>query len=103
MTPPDSNEPLPWFLKPRNVRRVLVGLFVTCSLFFGLDFLFALTGFDKHPYFQWEQWPGFHAVFGFVACVLLVLVSRFLLRPLVMRDEDYYEKTSSQTEDKTDV
>lgn len=103
MTPPDSNEPTPWFLQPRNVRRVIVGLFVACSFFLALDIVFALVGYDKHPYFQWEQWPGFYAVFGFVACVLLVLVSRYLLRPLVMRDEDYYEKTSPKTGDKTDV
>jgi len=103
MTPPDPNEPPPWFLQQRNVRRVIVGLFGVCVFFVLLDVVFAFVGFDKHPYFQWEQWPGFYAVFGFVACVLLVLVSRYLLRPLVMRGEDYYEKSSPKPGDKTDV
>jgi hypothetical protein len=103
MTPPDPNEPPPWFLLPRTVRRVIVGLFVACAFFFLLDVVFFMVGFDKHPYLKWEQWPGFYAVFGFVACVILVLVSRYLLRPLVMRDEDYYEKPSPKTGDKTDV
>jgi len=39
----------------------------------------------------WEAWPGFYAVFGFVACVILVLVAKYVLRPLVKRDEKYYD------------
>ena len=33
----------------------------------------------------------FYAVYGFVACVLLVLVAKYILRPLVKRGEDYYD------------
>lgn len=35
------------------------------------------------------DFPASYAVYGFTACVLLVLLGRFLRR-LVMRDEDYY-------------
>jgi hypothetical protein len=45
----------------------------------------------KHPHFPWEQWWGFYAVYGFVACVLLVLVAKYILRPIVKRREDYYD------------
>ena len=34
---------------------------------------------------------GFYAVYGFVACVVLVLVAKYILRPMVIRKEDYYE------------
>lgn len=98
----DPSEPTPWFLKRENVRRILGGLFVACGLLVLLDVIFRLTGFDKHPELKWQEWPGFYGVFGFVACVILVLISRFVLRPLVMRDEDYYEKTSSDKGGKTD-
>jgi hypothetical protein len=47
---------------------------------------------SKHPTFTWEKWFGFHAAFGLIACILLVLVARYLLRPLVMRDEEYYDR-----------
>lgn len=86
----DPNSPL-WFQRPSNFRRILLGLFGACVLIVLVDLLFWIAGYDKHPHFAWEQWPGFYAVFGFVACVVLVLVSRFILRPLVMRDEDYYD------------
>lgn len=93
MTPikPDPNEEPGWFDRKENVQKVLVGLFVACGFFVLLDVIFWLTGFDKHPYFRWEEWPGFYAIYGFVACVLLVLIAKHVLRPLVMRSEDYYQ------------
>ncbi len=91
-TDTDKPEESPgWFDRPENVRKVLVGLFAGCALLVLVDLVFWMTGFDKHPYLRWEKWPGFYAVYGFVACVLLVLVSKHVLRPLVMRGEDYYE------------
>jgi hypothetical protein len=42
----------------------------------------------SHP---WEGFFGFYALYGFVACVLLVLLAKEM-RKLVMRDEDYYEQ-----------
>jgi len=85
---------------PRKLFTVLVG---ACGFFLLLDLVFRLTGFDKHPYLKWEQWPGFYGIAAFVACVLLVTISRFLLRPLVKRDEDYYESASSNPGGKTDA
>ena len=35
---------------------------------------------------------GFYAVFGFVACVALVLAAKHVLRPIIMRGEDYYDQ-----------
>ena len=94
--PTDPEEAPGWFDKKENVRKVLVGLFIGCGLLVLIDIGFWITGFDKHPYFRWEKWPGFYAVYGFVACVLLVLVSKHVLRPLVMRDEDYYNNDAEE-------
>ena len=71
---------------PKNVNRVLYGLFASLVL------LLAIEPFiDKHPYFAWEEWFGFYAIYGFVACVLLVLAAKYVLRPMVKRNEDYYD------------
>ena len=77
--------------RPKAAIIVIALLFLACGLGFLLDFLFLSDFFQKKPAFQWENWPGFYAVFGFVACVLLVFVAKHILRPLVMRDEDYYD------------
>lgn len=74
------------FDKPKNVKRLLVSFYTILAILVAIDFFI-----PKHPHFAWEAWPQFFAVYGFVACVLLVLVSKYVLRPLVKRKEDYYD------------
>jgi hypothetical protein len=45
----------------------------------------------KHPHFPWEGWLEFYAIYGFVACVALVIAAKYILRPLMKRREDYYD------------
>ena len=44
----------------------------------------------KHGHFAWENAPSFYAVYGFIACVSLIFVAKFL-RLLVKRKENYYD------------
>lgn len=74
------------FDKPENVKRLLIIFFSILVVLLGVEFFI-----HKHAIFPWEEWPEFYAVFGFVACVVLVLVAKYILRPLVKRSEDYYE------------
>ena len=88
--------------------RFFAALAGACGGFFLLDLVLRLGGIDKHSAFQWEQMPGAHGVVGFAACLLLVTVARFLVRPLVKRDEAYYETTQpsragGETGGKTDA
>ncbi|MFQ5587161.1 MAG: hypothetical protein ACE5GF_10150, partial [Thermodesulfobacteriota bacterium] len=55
------------FDKPKNVKRLLRIFFSSLVVLLLLDFFV-----HKHAYFPWEEWPEFYAIFGFVACVLLV-------------------------------
>ncbi|HDM36389.1 MAG TPA: hypothetical protein ENG09_03945 [Candidatus Syntrophoarchaeum butanivorans] len=43
------------------------------------------------PHFPWERIPGFHALFGFIGCFILILVSKSLGHYLLMREVDYYD------------
>ena len=70
---------------PKNVSRLLNFFYVICVILFVLDFII-----HRHTMHSLEQLPGFYAVFGFVAFVVLV-VGSILLRKLVMRKEDYYD------------
>ena len=45
---------------------------------------------DKHPHYSFDGAPSFSAAYGFISCVLLVLVAK-VLRMLLMKDEDYYD------------
>ena len=72
------------FDNPRNVRLVVRGLLWTCIALLGLELVI-----HRHLSHPWEGLFGFYALYGFVACVLLVLLAAEM-RKLVMRDEDYY-------------
>ncbi|MGO8264466.1 hypothetical protein ACC763_41325, partial [Rhizobium ruizarguesonis] len=48
--------------------------------------------FREHAEYLWDSVPGWSAVYGFVSCVMLILVSKFLgHRAGLMRREDYYD------------
>lgn len=75
-----------WLDDPRNVDRIVYVLYAICA---------ALLAFDvfvpKHGPFAIEHWLGFYGIYGFVACVGLVLAAR-AMRRIVMRPEDYYDR-----------
>lgn len=81
--PPDEKRY--FFDKPQNVERLLRAFYAVCGLLFILDFFV-----HRHIYTNWEKLPGFYALYGFVAFVVLIVVSR-LLRRLLTRKENYYD------------
>ena len=99
--PPGSGQPAPadskvyWLDQPQNIKKVIRGFYVACALVFGLDVVHQVV---SHRHQQGpdsiagiEAIPGFYAVYGLVACVVLVILAKHLLRPAVMRDEEYYD------------
>ena len=73
------------FDDPANVKRVIHALYGVCALSLLADFFV-----DRHVDHPWEALFGFYALYGFVACVILVLVAKEL-RKVLMRDEEYYD------------
>lgn len=84
--PANQNSKKYLFDNPRNVKILLRSFFSSLLVLLFIEFFL-----HKHPHFAWEGWPEFYAVFGFVACVALVLAAKYILRPLVKRREDYYD------------
>jgi hypothetical protein len=80
-----TNEPRRWLDEPRHVAWIIWALTGVCGALAGADLFY-----DKHGHFGFENIVGFHAGFGFVGCVGLVLVAK-LLRRVLMRGEDYYD------------
>lgn len=44
----------------------------------------------EHARSWWHTFPGFNALYGFLSCVLIVLVSKALGKIFLVRKEDYY-------------
>ena len=74
-----------WLDKPQNVRKLLRVFYAICAGLIIADWII-----HRHIYHLWESLWGFYCLFGFVACVILVLAAREM-RKVLMRDEDYYD------------
>ncbi len=74
------------FDNPKNVGKFRIFLYITLVLLLVSEFFI-----HKHHGFAWEDFPGFYAVYGFISYVFLIFVAK-ILRKIVMRKEDYYDK-----------
>jgi len=83
MDHPDEKQHI--FDKPENVKRLLRGFYAVCGVLVVLDFVL-----HRHIAHSWENTPAFYAIFGFIACVVLVLIAKEM-RKALMRKEDYYD------------
>ncbi|AFV00985.1 hypothetical protein [Simiduia agarivorans] len=82
----DEKEKVYLFDRPENVDRLLKGFYAICVLLVIADLVV-----HRHIGFDWEKIPAFYAIYGFVACVLLVVVAK-RMRNVLMRKEDYYDE-----------
>ncbi len=80
-----TDEKTYWLDDKRNVDKVWWTLIALCVLVFAGDFLY-----EKHPEFEIEYLFGFYGLYGFIACVFLVLTAK-VLRRILKRPEDYYD------------
>ncbi|NRB19161.1 MAG: hypothetical protein HRU33_16740 [Rhodobacteraceae bacterium] len=45
-----------------------------------------------HAQYFWQAIPGYSAIFGFISCVAIIFISKFIGHSGgIMRDEDYYD------------
>ena len=73
------------FDDPRNVKRFIYALYAVCALSFVADFFV-----HRHVDHPWESLLGYYCLYGFAACVILVLSAKEM-RKILMRREDYYD------------
>ena len=82
----EQHEPKGFFDKPENISKMLKVFYVICGLLVLADFIV-----HRHIYHDWENIPAFYAIYGFVGCVVLVLIAKEM-RKVLMRGEDYYDE-----------
>lgn len=72
----------------RHLRTVIIAALVLLALLVIGDALFV----DKeHAHTRAEHGFGFWAAFGFLACLIIIFVSKWYGHLGIMQDEDYYE------------
>jgi len=45
---------------------------------------------NKHGH-AWDSIPAFYAIYGFVGCVLIIVISKALGKGALQKPEDYYD------------
>jgi len=80
-----------WLDDPANVRKILRVFFVLCAVLVLADLLEYAGVFEKDIHFGIQRVPGFYGLYGFVGCVVLVLVAKGM-RVILKRPEDYYDR-----------
>ena len=74
-----------WLARPATIRLLWWILWIVLALTVAAHFVIKVKG-----YFGIDAWYGFGAVFGFLCCLLMVVIAKglgFLLK----RDENYYQ------------
>lgn len=82
----NNSESQGFFDKPENIKKMLRVFYAICIGLVIVDFIV-----HRHIYHDWENIPAFYAVYGFVGCVVLVLIAKEM-RKFLMRKEDYYDE-----------
>ncbi len=64
-----------------------IALGVVTAITVGLQ----LFGPENPKGHAWDRIPAFYALFGFVGCVLIIVVSKALGKAALQKKEDYYD------------
>lgn len=92
----DSNthvsNPSGFFYRKDVIKWILFGLYACCTALVAVDFLI-----HRHIYTDIEKIPAFYAIYGCVACIVLVIIARWM-RIILIRDENYYDEPESPEE-----
>ncbi|MFT4823157.1 MAG: putative membrane protein [Halioglobus sp.] len=81
-----------WLVRPTTIRKLWIGFSVVLALT-----VLAQTVVYIKGYFGIDAWFGFGAVYGFVSCLLMVLVAK-LLGVVLKRPQDYYDTPDDDQE-----
>jgi len=77
---------------PARLKRLKVLFYATLVLIAAAEVVLPIVLHDEaHHHFAFEGWPAFGSAYGFVSCVLIILVSKFIGKLWLMRKEDHYD------------
>lgn len=80
------------FDDPKNIKRLMQIFYACCIVLVILDFVI-----HRHTMHEWDKLWAFYPIYGFVGCVVLVIVASWM-RTFLMRAEDYYDKPNKADE-----
>ncbi len=89
--------PSHWLDYPQNHRTLWIMFIVVLAATVLAEWIWPV-----HGHFAIEALPGFNALYGFVACALMIAVAK-LLALLLKRPDNYYDRDASPHEPRGDA
>lgn len=77
-----------WLVRPSTIRKLWWGGSILLAITVAAEFAFPHKG-----YFGIDDWFGFGAVYGFLACLAMVLFAK-VLGFVLKRGEDFYSESN---------
>ncbi|MFP6699408.1 MAG: hypothetical protein VCF08_21350 [Alphaproteobacteria bacterium] len=75
-----------WLERPATIAKLWRGGWVLLAILILAEFTY-----HPHAYFVLDGWFAFHAVFGLLSCIAMVLFAK-LLGVYLKRGEEYYDR-----------
>lgn len=86
----DAKEKKEFFYdKPENIKKIKIGAYSTAALLVFIDFFVHRD--PHHLVIDAEKMTGFYSIYGLVACVLIIVISKSIGKYLLLKKEDYYD------------
>ncbi len=76
--------------KPENIAKMKKYCYIFMGLLLIIDVVYRFVG-HPHIHFWGDKIPGFYALYGFIACYLILVVSKWIGQVWLLRSEDYYD------------
>ncbi len=70
----------------KTIHWIFTGIIIIASLV--SEFVFLA---DHHSEHWWSHIPGFYILWGFLGCVCIIFVSKWLGKLFIQKKEDYYD------------
>lgn len=74
------------FDKPENIKKLKIIFYIALAITVISDFFVV----RKYVHFPWDHVPGFYALFGFVACVFIIILAK-AIGLIIVKKEGYYD------------
>jgi hypothetical protein len=74
-----------WLTRPETIRKLWIGGYAILALT-----VLAQIPLTMHGYFEFDEWLGFSAIYGFLCCVAMVLLAK-VLGGVLKRKDSYYD------------
>lgn len=89
-----------WLENPKTVKKMnnifYISLVISCLLGFVVHYGIAPSENGEHGEEEegliWEKIPVFSAIYGFISCALIIILSKAYGHAGIMVEEDYYDK-----------